>query len=335
MKTLKILFGLLVAGAGVFLCLSLYGVRASYSGKATPTFMDAQVLAVGASGTPTARPSETAVPSATVDFQSTAVIAQQTADEARRVNAEITAEFEQRLFEQVQVTAAYEARVQEVYSWTQQAASTSIPLTATQQSVLNTQIPAQQAFAAAEWTASAQAPTQAALMLTTEQRAKWGWMGYVFQFAIGVFLVGIVVYMFRFPPTRREVVEREEPAETVVWMKNTRDRGATSKRSVIPCSPDQLTEFAIGVTQLKKTLSINSWEGSDTLWNREAIIAMREWLEESGLAVPLDNGQLAKTDDLIDFLTGWLERRSLPSGFDIVHPEEEMDRRVGEFVYMS
>ena len=123
--------------------------------------------------TRTAQPTETVIPSATIDYQMTAVLAQQTAMEAVRINAQITAEFEQRILEQSQLTAGYEQRVHEIYAWTQQAALTVIPLTATQQAIINTQIPAQQAFIISQMSATANAPTQIVAMENAKNYVKF------------------------------------------------------------------------------------------------------------------------------------------------------------------
>jgi hypothetical protein len=333
----KFLVLVVVIGMGILGLRALLVSRASYGVRPKET---AGAAFVGSAATipmtPTIRATQTPIPTATVDYQSTAIIAQQTADEARRVNAIVTAQFEQRVMEQLQMTAAYEERVQQIYAWTQSAAATTIPLTATQQAVLNTQIPSQQQFVQAQWTITAHVPTQMALMADAQNRSKFGWMGFFFQFSFGIFILGIVVYIFIYPPTmglsRDDDDDDENEEETVVWLKNTRDNGASSRRHVIPCSPDQLTEFARGVTQGRKTLAINNWEGSGTLLKRDVILRLRAWLRDPlvGFANPTKDGQLAPTDELSEFLIGWLDSQKLPQGFDFEAPPEKTDEWGGD-----
>jgi len=177
-------------------------------------------------------PTATIIPSATIDYQVTAIIAQQTADEARRVNALVTAQFEQRALEQLQMTAQAEQRSQEIYGWTVTAALTSIPLTATQQAALNTQIPHEQMLLAAELTSTKEAPTQMIAMIDAQNHAIFGRADYIARtfamIAFGVFCIGLIVFLVRLPTTpTAQAFDDEQPVaaqtETVVQMK--RDLG--------------------------------------------------------------------------------------------------------------
>lgn len=278
-------------------------------------------------------PTYTPIPSATIDYYSTAIIAQQTADEARRVNAIITAEFEQRLQEQMMVTAEHERNVMQIYQWTAQAEPTYIPLTATQQAFVNAQIPVKQTMMADQLTATEVAPTQLVAMIDAENYRKYGDIDNKVRIfaiaAIGIFAICIAIYLLRVPVQSSVMQEQSHDAETVVQMKTTNSGYPRLRRIVIPCSEAQLTELAENLTQGRRTLGINQWEGRNTLWNRDVFLHFRAWLrkaEEHGNVVfvtPTEDGQLAPTDDLFDFLRGWLESRRLPDGYEF-KPEPEI-----------
>jgi len=273
------------------------------------------------SETRTQQPTVTLIPSATIGYQETAVIAQQTAMEAVRINAGITAEYEVRIQEQLQMTAEYEQRVQEIYQWTATAALTTIPLTATQQAMLNIQIPTQQAIIADHMTATHEAPTQIVAMINAKNHEKFGEVSYLSGIAgpwiTLILVVGVLVFLFRLPVANKsETPERESQLETVVWIRNTKDNGAKSKRMTIPCTPKQLTELAENITQGKKTLGINQWEGKDTLFTRDVILRVRAWLRDNQFVTPTDDGQLAPNNELFDFLCGWLESHQLPTEYE-------------------
>ena len=276
----------------------------------------------------TASPFPTVQPTATIDFMSTAVIAQQTADEARRVNAVVTSQAEQRNLEQLQLTAQAEQRQQQVYAWTVTAALTSIPLTATQQAAINTQIPQNQFLLAAQLTATKEAPTQLVAMIDSQNHARFGKADYgVRMFALssfGVFCIGLLVFLFRLPkPVQAEETPIEtEPAETVVQMKRETGGGDYSmRRLVIPCTPEQLTELAEGILSGRKTLGINKWEGRGTELTREVFLLVRDWLKKTdGMVTEAENGALKPTTELLNFLSGWLDAQRLPEEYDFEAP---------------
>src|SRR3990172_4174010 len=78
--------------------------------------------------TPTFRPTETPIPTSTIGYEATIYVAQATADEARRVNAEVTAAHEVYLLAQMQLTADVDYRIHEQAVWTAIGGQTSIPL---------------------------------------------------------------------------------------------------------------------------------------------------------------------------------------------------------------
>lgn len=273
-------------------------------------------------GTPI--PTNTFIPSATIGYESTLQVAQSTADEARRINAVVTSEYEQRLLEQVQLTAAYEQRVQEIYSWTVTAALTSVPLTQTQQAVMNTQIPMQNNLAFAQLTATAQAPTQMAALIQAQESVRYvkfnNIMDIIGRFLLMGFMGSLIYFVFKFPVQPKPEVPN--PGETVVMLKRDRGQGSfTMVRNTIPCSPDQLTELAQKIIEGKKTLAINQWEGAGTLFTRPVILAMRAWMRENGFAVATEENQLVPTVEGLDFFLGWLASQKLPSEFEFGETE--------------
>jgi hypothetical protein len=284
--------------------------------------------------TQTAQPTETAIPSATIDHAATLAIAQATADEARRVNAEVTHAYLQLVQQQSAMTQQHELMVFEIYSWTVTAAPSSQAATQTQQAAINTQIPMQQAFVIAQMSATANAPTQIVAMENAKNYVKFAKGNERADIAGKYFLIAVmfslIVLSFRLPnyishKINHESVstEKELQLETVVWIKNTKDNGTKSLRYTIPCSPEQLTELAENITQGKKTLGINQWEGADTLFTRDVILHVRSWLRDNQFVTPTDDGQLAPTGELFDFLCGWLETKKLPTEYEFLETQPE------------
>src|SRR3990172_4530546 len=148
--------------------------------------------------TPTFRPTETPIPTSTIGYEATIYVAQATADEARRVNAQATAQHETYILSIVQITAAKDARSQEVLSWTAQAAPTIIPLTATAQVIYNTQVAIGEARVAAMMTMTHEAPAQYALMVEAQSNAQYANIKQIANItgmgALIVFLLALTAY---------------------------------------------------------------------------------------------------------------------------------------------
>ncbi len=278
----------------------------------------------------TQRPTETIIPSATIDYQQTAIVAQSTADEARRINSMATAEYMRLVNEQLAMTQVVEQQNFMIQSWTATAALTTIPLTATQQAVNNTQIPQAQLIAAAQLTATKGAPTQLVAMENAKNYVKFAEtnqrVNVVGKLSIIVFILGVLAFMFIYPmPAKSEPIETEEKEsqlETVVWLKNTKDNGAASSRMVVPCSPEQLTELAEKITQGVTTFGINQWEQNCKTFksDRNVIHAVRGWLQVNKFAYANGQGELAPSDEGLDFLCGWLDKQQLSNGFEFETP---------------
>jgi hypothetical protein len=274
----------------------------------------------------------TPVPTSTVDYMQTAIIAQQTADEARRVNTIVTAEHEQLLMGQLLLTADAEQREQAISEWTAIVANTSIPLTATQQVYVNTQISERNRMVAAEMTRTAVYPTQIVAAVRAENYKKFGGVLEIVQITglggLVVFMVSLSVFVLRHPLQKMEEGKPDE--ELVMWMKQSHSHGSSDKKITIPCSEDQLTEFAVEILGKRRTLAINQWEGNGTLFKRDTYLQFRAWLRDpfgeapkpSSLpfAISGENDQLVATEALMDFLRGWMEGRRLPEGLVIERP---------------
>jgi hypothetical protein len=276
--------------------------------------------------TPTFIPTRTIIPTVTIGYEATLAVAQSTADEARRVNALVTSEAEQRLLSYVQLTADTDARAHEVAMWTQIAGATVIPLTATQQAVANTQIVAAQNIVAAGYTQQAAAPTQMAAMVQVQATAQFARANEIAKLiAVGVlclFLFSLVAFLNRLAHLEpKEDIEPEPATETTIWVRSEKDNGAQSKRLVIPCTSQQFTELALKVSTGKKTLAINNWEGSETLFTRPVIHQVRAWLQENKFAAATGDGQLVPTEDGFAFFDAWLYNQKLPDEFQFTEPE--------------
>ncbi len=270
------------------------------------------------------RPTETPIPTATTGYQETAIVAQATADEARRVNVMVTAAFEQRALARLQMTAQFEQRVQEIYSWTATAAATSVPLTATQQAALNTQIPMRSTLESAYLTATHQAPTQEVAMQQAIYFRKYGAVDYFarwfFVVVIGGFLLGLLAWILRNPVLPKPAL-KEQPEGTVIWLKNEKDKGASSTRYAVPCSPEQLTELSELVVNGEKTFGINRLENNSRTLRRSVLYQVREFLTLNEFAVDAGAGQIALNEAGAEFLTAWFDEHQLPGGYSFAEAE--------------
>lgn len=274
--------------------------------------------------TATPRPTEVPLPTATIDYLETALVAQSTADEARRVNAQATAAHESVLLAQSQLTAQAElialSQLQLtaiVEGMTATAAYTSVPLTATQQVYANTAIAERQRLQVAQLTATSHAPTQMVAIERAKNYVTYGkadyfvrWFGILF---VCVFVVGVVVFMFRYPmqPTSAP----EEQTETVIWLRNRKDAGAKSTRYAVPCSPEQLTELSELVVNGERTFGINRLENNSRTLRRGTLYQVREFLTVNGFAVDAGAGQIALNDEGEEFLVAWFEEHRLREGY--------------------
>jgi len=344
---LRVIFYLVLLGAGAFVCQQL-SMRVSGLGYRNESGISQQVVVNSPMPIiPSMIPSPTIVPSATVDYMSTANVAQATADEARRINAMATVEYVAQINQILQMTANAEQREHEVFSWTVTAALTSIPLTQTQQAAINTQVPVQQSLLSAQLTATKEAPTQIVAMENAQNLRKYGKAEFMVRiFAIGslgLFCVGLTVFLVRFPVPVVDKTEEEKEEDTVptpvtrfvVERQSHPAPGVFSQsRFEIPCTPEQFTQFAIKVTQGEKSLAVNEWEGKDVLFTRKAYLPVRAWMREEReepFVVVLPDNRLAPTDELLNFLMEWIDTQKLRDGYAFIQNEAgEMGEEVAD-----
>lgn len=274
---------------------------------------------------PTFIPTGTPVPTSTIGYEATIMIAQATADEARRVNAEVTAAHEANILSILQLTADGEKRNQEILSWTAQAGPTIIPLTATQQVISNTQLANGQQIVAAGYTQQAAAPTQYAAMVQGQATKQFAQINEIMKlFAMGallLFMLALVAFFNRFPIQPKQ--EQELPTETVVQMRKDNGQGSFQQtRVVVPCSPDQLSELAELAVDGEKRFGINRMESSSRTFRgqRATLLAVREFLVTNGFVIADDNGHIALNANGEAFLAGWFDFHKLPIGVEFAPP---------------
>lgn len=283
----------------------------------------------------------TVTPTATVDWQGTAMVAQATADEARRLDTQATAQEKDRVQVQLGWTAAANQWTAQADQWTATAALTSVPLTATQQAVVNTQVPIQQALEAGHLTATKEAPAQAKAMVDAKNYEKYGAADYVVRLlvlgALGVFLLGVGLFALAarpkanaeagsVEPTRVErepdLVPLKQEKETVITVKTNNGQGWGQDLSYkLPCSALQLTELAERVLLKGETLGMNNWEGKDSALTRAVVIRVRRFFVDKKLAVETKSGRVNLNDDGFAFLRGWLESKTLPHSYSFAPVE--------------
>lgn len=281
--------------------------------------------------TPTFIPTETPIPTSTIGYEATLFIAQATADEARRVNAEVTAQAEQRILSYVQMTADTDKRNQEVLSWTAIAGPTVIPLTATQQAIYNTQAAESRSMVIALMTGTARAPTHIAAMARSYATVQYAQVSQVADLfgkgAIVLFCIGVFVFGVRQKPiTPRPVIE--QPRETVVHIRRENGQGDFNQaRAVVPCTPEQLTELAEYAVNGEKKFGINRLETQSRTFKsqRETLIQVRQFLIDNCLVITDANGTITLNDDGEAFLEGWFDTHRLPTEYEFEEQDEPRD----------
>lgn len=306
----------------------------------------AQAAALGTpevmwSASPAATATETLTPTATVDWQGTAMVAQATADEARRLNTQATAEFEQRVQEQGAWTAQADGWTAQANQWTATAALTSVPLTATQQAVVNTQVPIEQALMAGQLTATKEAPTQMMAMEDARIYEEHGETDFIIRMfvlaAMGVFLLGVGLFALAVRPKEDakagsaeavaaelepDLIPLKQEKETVITVKTNNGQGlGQDKIYKLPCSAEQLSELAERVIVFGETLGVNNWEGEKSLLTRAVIIRVRRFFVQKKLGVETKSGRVGLNDDGLALLRGWLESKTLPHSYSFAPME--------------
>jgi hypothetical protein len=261
-----------------------------------------------------------------------------TADEARRVNAQVTSEAEQRLLSYAQLTADENARQHEILMWTQIAAGTSIPLTATAAVINATQIAESQHIVAAAYTQQAAAPTQQAALLQLQATAQFARVNEIAEIvAIGltcIFLLAGIAFFVRHGPREETEEDAQEPqTETTVWVRSDKDNGAHSHLLTVPCTSDQLTELAELAANGEKKFGINRLEQTSRTFRsqRDTLILVRQFLVENKFVIPDDKGTITLNADGEAFLAGWFDRHQLPTEYQFIEQDEPKEDTYGEF----
>lgn len=296
------------------------------------------------SATPVATATITITPSPTVDWKGTAIVAQATADEARRLDTQATAAEKDRIQQQLAWTAEANQWTAQANQWTATAALTSIPLTSTQQSVVNTQVPIDQALMAGQLTATKEAPTQIVAMIDAKNYETYGATDYVVRLfvlgALGVFLLGIGLFALS-ARTKEEVKPRSAvPSQAVrepdliplkPELMNSRPTARANPNEVsvsvvkdngggniaienyrVPCSEEQLTELALRVLDEGETLGVNNWEGDGTELTRAVIYRLRNWFQGKQMVNSIGSGRLKFNERGLELLQTWKEKKVLP-----------------------
>lgn len=325
---------------GTYVVGQIWNQRVLGKAPAAQAAPAAQVVAANTQyPSPTPVPSNTPVPSPTIGYAATIAVAQSTADEARRINAEVTAQHEAQVLSQLQLTAAQEQRALELARMTAQAAPTIYPMTQTQQAALNAQIATGQAVLAGQLTATFQAPTQRAAMVAAEIDTEYlAWSRRIDLFAkasIGLFafVVSVLIIHRLRTPDAKPV---QMPSETVIQMRQNTGAGTwTQSRVVVPCTPEQMTELAEMVVNGEKRFGINRIESTSRTFRgqRNTLMAVRELLAENGLAIRTDDGLITLNERGEEFFARWFEEHNLPDAYEFApepEPEQDEDPEVQE-----
>lgn len=316
----------------LFLAMLLTGCGAPVAQAA-----EAGTPAVQRSLTPAATATATVSPTPTVDWQGTAVIAQQTADEARRLNTAATAAYEQRLHEESAWTAQADTWTAQAAESTATAYLTSVPLTSTARVEDLTANSAQMTLTSNEMTATEHAPTQVVAMIDAQNYEEYGALDFVIRLfvlaGLGVFLFGVGIFAFfnkplgvgkpgRQPaaPVQKDpdLIPLKQQATVVQYTKNNGQGFRQDFVYKIPCSREQLSELADRVINQKETLGVNRWEGEKSLLTRAVILRLRHFFMVNKLAVSSGVGRVALNDAGLKFLQDWLDSNALPHSYSFV-----------------
>jgi hypothetical protein len=252
------------------------------------------------SATPSAGPSATATftPTPTVGWQETAVISQATADAALRLMVDATAAEDQRIFAQSAWTVTAEAYTHEAdmltaqsNMWTMTAYPTYLPITQTVQARRDIAAATQAADMRTALHATLNAPTQVIAMSNAQAQAKYADLrekSTIFiYFSIGSASVLLSLYLlviaFRSAPAVH-IVAPEEPKfiQPIPFTVKKQDGSTVWTRAEVPCTKEQLVEFADGIINRNMTCSFGMWEGNKLV--HKSLKAIREFLIEHHFA---------------------------------------------------
>lgn len=282
------------------------------------------------------------IPTATIDYQETAIVAKSTSDEAMRINVQVTAEQDRRNFEQAvwTVTAEYlfyqqQSMTQQAGQFTATAYATSMPATQAQQARINS-------ARETEIHMTIIAPTQVYAMAQSQTYAKnadkiqAAELAMEIAFSIMLVSIGMAVVFLtiaklseqRTPPSDTEykipnipnldspIIQSVVPTETVLRV--THDSGSaysSMSRMVVPCTPEQFTALVTGVLSEGKSLAFNVWEGADSPFTRDEFTLVRNWMLSNRLAQSAGQGSLILSADGESLFIEWLNSQNLPENY--------------------
>ena len=284
--------------------------------------------------------SETPVPTATIDYQSTIAVVQEEAQRAQQAanQAQAEADAAKRLMvdatvtkEAVMLIAAQMTQSSEVLSAqgtqmavqvTASAFPTSIPLTVTAQyrndSVRETQQAANDPKFIQERADAETYAKNAGNLMAVEIGLKW---------AIALFVVALgaalVIFVMRSEPKKEEPVEVR--AFVPIPMRRDTSNGQykmTKIRTDVPCSKEQLKVLADGILNKGMTLSINPWQKTIV---HKSINDIRQFFFDNEWARELKSkkGELFLLEVGEDWLDQCLARGEPPEPYVCVIPSPE------------
>lgn len=291
-----------------------------------PSYTPAPAFAAGMTPAPTQISTQTPIPSPTIGYQDTAVVAQQTAMEAVRVNAAITAEFEQRVQEQLQMTAQADVMYFQMQGWTQTAMPTAVMLTATQQAAVNTQIAGQQTIEAGRMTATAQAPTMIVAMANSQNKAKHAQTDYIINMigisALAFFMLSAGILLLKKAVTMKQAdfmqmdAKQNLPSLKIEYTIRDEKNSSQTRHGVLQIATlDNLLEMAEMVVNGERTFGYNRTETNHPNLNRDVVKEIRQMLENEKLAINTHNGESVLNDAGVSFFEYIFENHQLPEGF--------------------
>lgn len=310
----------------------------------------------------TPQPTATAsiVPTATTGYEATAhaaetsaYIAQSTADAANRVMVQATNDQQQRDHETAMQNADATAQAQADEftrdGWTATAALTAIPLTSTAQVDNMTAIADYKAVTIAQLTATAALPTQIVAESNARTQAKYAPVFVFVQvfaiFAIGVFLLFTAWFMRwywmredarqtiaahnaspqgvaernGFTPVAEEFIYPDPNPEPDPKPRIERPVTAENLKHTIPSTQEHFDIFAEKLITGEMALSINKWESSGLLSGvknaRAWIKNMRAWMHANEFGVFNENDEMTLVQTGRAWLEKYIEHRSLPTEY--------------------
>jgi len=290
------------------------------------------------------------IPTATIGYEATAQVAQETANAALAIanaanleQARITADAEERIH--AETMAAHDIIHMSLdlentkVAATQTAAPRSIPATQTHEAFVVEQSEDIRTMQSVRATETAYGPE-----LTRQQAQADNFHLYkLIQLCILGLIIFWLVAMFSFLKRRTTLeIERERTKQAAMKkdygkiagegeIKIRFKNGTRTWDDIIPCTPALLLEWAEGMRD-GKSMAINEWEGAETEWTRDLILPFRQFLVRNGLASRDNNNIVTLTMVGEVFWQDVWTRETAPPLFDL-HAGEVVNH--GETAHMS